>query len=189
MHRRRPLGRRWLEVPRALTVVAVGFVTADITGGSGFLAVFLAGILLGDEEHAPMEPIRHAFDWLSSAAEVIAFVVLGLTVDLNLIGHANVWRPGLVIAAVLALVVRPVAAACCLVGSSLRRKERVFVAWAGLKGAVPILLGSLLLGAKVATPQRYYAIIVVVVMISVVVQGGLIPLVARLLRIRLIPLD
>jgi cell volume regulation protein A len=135
-----------------------------------------------------MRPIRRSFDWLSSAAEVVAFVVLGLTVNLHLLARGEVWRPALAVAAVLALVVRPLTAWCCLLGSRLRANERAFIAWAGLKGAVPILLGSLLLGARVSTPQRYYSIIVVVVMVSVVVQGGLVPLVARLLRVRLLPL-
>jgi cell volume regulation protein A len=115
--------------------------------------------------------------------------VLGLTVDLHVVNDANVWHPALAIAAVLALVVRPGVVALCLLFGPLRTNERAFVAWAGLKGAVPILLGSLLLGARVVAPERFYSIIVVVVMISVVVQGGLIPVVARLLRIRLLPVS
>jgi cell volume regulation protein A len=188
LHRSRPLATGWLEPARAVAVVATAFAVATVAHGSGFLAVFLAGIMVGDEEHAPMRPIRRSFDWLSSAAEVVAFVVLGLTVNLHLLARGEVWRPALAVAAVLALVVRPLTAWCCLLGSRLRANERAFIAWAGLKGAVPILLGSLLLGARVSTPQRYYSIIVVVVMVSVVVQGGLVPLVARLLRVRLLPL-
>ena len=183
LHRRWPLSLAGAEPVRAVLLIAAGFVAAFLLHGSGFLAVFVAGVLLGDEEHAPMRPVRKAFDWLSAVAEVVAFVVLGLTVSLATISHSDVWPAGLAIAAVLALVVRPVVGELCLWVGALRANERAFVSFAGLKGAVPILLGNLLLGAPISNGQRYYSIIVVVVIVSVVVQGGLVPAAARRLRI------
>jgi potassium/hydrogen antiporter len=73
--------------------------------------------------------------------------------------------------------------ALCLMRTQLSRNERIFVASAGLKGAVPILLGSLLLGAHVLHAERLYGIVVVVVMFSVLVQGTLVPTFARLLHL------
>jgi cell volume regulation protein A len=71
----------------------------------------------------------------------------------------------------------------CLLPARLRRNEQVFVLFAGLKGAVPILLGSLLLAADVPSAHRLYGIVIVVVVFSVVVQGSLVPTVAQALRL------
>lgn len=183
LHRRYPLRRNVAEPARAALIIAAAFAVALVLHGSGFLAVFVAGVLLGDEDHAAMRPIRIGFDWLSSAAEVVAFVVLGLTVSLSRVGQLNVWPVALAIAATLALVIRPAVAELCLRVGGLRANERAFISFAGLKGAVPILLGILLLGAPISDRTRAYSIIVVVVVVSVVVQGGLVPVVARRLRI------
>ena len=146
--------------------------------GSGFLAVFVAGILLGDAAAPYKREIERFHSALASLGEIVAFIVLGLTVDLATLGHTNVWVPGLVLAAALALVIRPAAIGLSLARVELSRNERVFVLWAGLKGAVPILLGSFLLVAPVPEAQRLYGVVVIVVAFSVVVQGGLVPFVA-----------
>jgi cell volume regulation protein A len=91
-----------------------------------------------------------------------------------------VWVPGLVLGAALAFVIRPVVAGLCLAPVRRGRGERAFVLFAGLKGAVPILLGSFLLSAGVPGAQRLYGIVAVAVVFSVVVQGGLVPAAARL---------
>ena len=118
---------------------------------------------------------------LASLGEVVAFVVLGLTVDLDVLLRADVLLPGVVLFLALALVVRPVLVGACLIPVALTRGERAFVLLAGLKGAVPVLLGSFLLAGHVPQAQRLYAVIVVVVVLSVVVQGGLVPaMIARL---------
>jgi cell volume regulation protein A len=146
--------------------------------GSGFLAVFVAGILLGDAAAPYKREIERFHSALASLGEIVAFIVLGLTVDLATLGHTDVWVPGLVLAALLALVIRPAAIGLCLARVDLSRNERTFVLWAGLKGAVPILLGSFLLAAPVHDASRLYGVVVIVVAFSVVVQGGLVPLVA-----------
>ena len=97
--------------------------------------------------------------------------------------RANVWVPGLVLGAVLAFVIRPLLVGLCLLPAGLARNERAFVLFAGLKGAVPILLGVYLLAAHVAGATRLYGIVVVVVIFSVVVQGSAVPTAAKLLRL------
>ena len=84
--------------------------------------------------------------------------------------------PGLVIAIAMTVAIRPVMVGACLVRSGLNRRESTFVLFAGLKGAVPILLGSYLLTEHVADSERLYEIIVTVVIFSVLVQGSLVPL-------------
>jgi cell volume regulation protein A len=147
------------------------------------LAVFTAGIVLGDER-APFKREIEAFHAsLASLAEIVAFVVLGLTIDLSVIARADVWIPGLILGAALAVIIRPVLVGLCLIPSRLKGNERNFVVFAGLKGAVPILLGSFLLAAHVPGAERLYGIVAVVVVFSVVVQGSLVPAAARLLRV------
>lgn len=83
----------------------------------------------------------------------------------------------------LTALIRPLAVGACLVGVQLERNERVFILFAGLKGAVPILLGELLRAAHVPNAERLYGIVVVVVIFSVLVQGSSVPGVAKLLEL------
>jgi cell volume regulation protein A len=175
-----------------ILVVAAGtgiYGLATIAHGSGFLAVFLAGILLGDAEMPFHVEVRRFASALAGLGEMVAFTVLGLSVPLlSLLGSGDALI-GLAVAALLMVAVRPVLVGALLIPVRLRVPERVFVLWAGLKGAVPILLGLFILGAGVPDAERLYRIVFVVVLISVVVQGGSVPLAARLLRIPMRPAE
>jgi cell volume regulation protein A len=113
----------------------------------------------------------------------VAFIVLGLTIGLHTLPDSGALGIGLTLAVLLTVVVRPLLVGPLLLPVRLTRGERLFVLWAGLKGAVPILLGSFLLSAGVPDARRLYAIVVVVVVFSVVVQGGLVPTVAARLGV------
>ncbi|MGB9223611.1 cation:proton antiporter, partial [Mycobacterium sp.] len=95
----------------------------------------------------------------------------------------DVWMPGLVLGAALTALIRPLAVGACLAPVQLQRNERVFILIAGLKGAVPILLGEFLRAAHVPDADRLYGIVIVVVAFSVLVQGSSVPGIARLLRL------
>ena len=165
----------------SLSAAIAIFGLAAAAGGSGFLAVFLAGIMLGDEPFAHKAEVEHFHATLAGLGEIAAFVSLGITVNLTVVSEVSTWVPGLALAAIVTLVARPLAAAGCLVGSGLSLPEKLFVAFAGLKGAVPILLGTYLLGAATGENERLYGIVVVVVVVSVSVQGTLLrPASARL---------
>ncbi|HEY3736783.1 MAG TPA: cation:proton antiporter [Jatrophihabitans sp.] len=173
----------------ALGVLPV-FGIAVVAHGSGFLAVFVAGILLGDPISADEPPDArsiHGFHVaLANLGEITAFLVLGLSIRLHELAHLNVWVPGLILAAIVGFVVRPLVAGLCLTRSALTRNERAFVLFAGLKGAVPILLATTIYdagGGVYDTADRLYGIVVVVVIFSVLVQGTLVPTVAKLLRL------
>jgi cell volume regulation protein A len=178
-----PLPGEGLYPLRTLACAVALFGLATLLHGSGFLAVFVAGILIGDARAPYKREIEHFHSGLASLGEIVAFVVLGLTVDVQDLTHPDVWIPGLVLGATLAFAIRPLLVGPCLAGTGLGRNEKVFVLFAGLKGAVPILLGSLLLAANVSGARRLYGVVVVVVVFSVVVQGSLVPAVARSLRI------
>jgi cell volume regulation protein A len=184
-----PLPDSGLQPLRTIACVLIVYALATLLQGSGFLAVFVTGVLMGEVRTPARRELEHVHAGLASLAEVVAFVVLGLTVDLSSLAQADVWVPGLALALVVALVVRPFLVGPLLLGSGLARNERWFVLLAGLKGAVPILLGLLLLKADVDDPERLYGIVVVVVVFSVAVQGSLVPTMLRRLRIRTRPVE
>lgn len=168
---------------RTLAWAAILFAVATVAHGSGFLAVFLAGIVVGDEPAPHKRAIEQVHTSLANLAEIVAFVVLGLTVDLDVLRRSSVLVPGLVLAAVLAVVIRPAFVGLCLLPARLRRNERAFILFAGLKGAVPLLLGESMLAQGVGDGPRLYGIVVVVVVFSVLVQGTLTLPAATVLKI------
>ena len=119
---------------------------------------------------------------LASLAEIVVFVGLGLTVNLGSL-DAGAWVDAALLLLVLALVARPLVVALTLARARLRMTERVFIAWSGLKGAVPILLAAFAVIGGVPGSDRVYGIVFVVVLLSVVCQGTFVPLVARSLQI------
>jgi potassium/hydrogen antiporter len=171
---------------RTLASVLLLYGITTLLHGSGFLAVFIAGIVIGHRRAPYQREIERFHAALAGLAEIVAFVVLGLTIDLKVLARMDVWLPGLVLGLALAVVIRPLVVGLCLLPAQLDRGERIFVLFAGLKGAVPILLGELLLTADVPDAERLYGIVVVVIF-SVVVQGSLIPTVARRLGVPMQP--
>jgi cell volume regulation protein A len=184
----RPLLRFSLPNPglyplRTLAAAGVIYGAASALHGSGFLAVFVAGVALGDANVPFRESIERFHTSLASLAEVVVFVALGLTVDVTEILTSTRLLEGLALAVILALIARPLAVAPLLLPIRMRRNERVFVIWGGLRGAVPILLAAFALLAAVQDAERVYDIVFVVVAFSVIVQGSSIPFVARRLDI------
>ena len=181
--RRVPLPNAALYPVQTIAFACLIYGVATVAHGSGFLAVFLAGIIVGDARAPYKREIERFASGLGSVAEIVVFTVLGLTVSLEQVLHdGEIWT-GLALAALLILVVRPVLVGLVLAPIRLRLGERAFVLWAGLKGAVPIVLGTFVLTGGVRDSSRIYGVIFVVVLISVVVQGGLVPSFARLLKV------
>jgi potassium/hydrogen antiporter len=174
---------------QVLGVAGVIYGAATLVHGSGFLAVFLAGLLIGDADAPHQTEIEGFLSSLASLAEITAFVAFGLTVDLTDVLSSGDWLDGLVLAVVLGLLVRPLVVVTLLLPVRLTWGERLFVAWSGLKGAVPILLAALAVIAAVDDGTQIYDIVFVVVLFSVVVQGTLLPAVAARLRVPLYRLD
>ncbi|HEY6932251.1 MAG TPA: cation:proton antiporter [Marmoricola sp.] len=170
---------------RAVAFAVLLYAVTTVAHGSGFLAVLLAGILAGDTR----APYKREVERFSSAsaglAEIVAFTVLGLSMPLSDAVGGGRGLTALGVAFVLILLVRPILVGVVLLPVRLRRGERAFVLWSGLKGVVPILLGTYILAEGGADAPRLYAVIFVVVVISVVLQGALIPTLARVWRIPL----
>jgi cell volume regulation protein A len=168
---------------RVLAGAGLIYGIASVAHGSGFLAVFVAGILLGDVAAPRKGEIEAFHSSLAALAEIGAFAALGLSVGYSDLDDPAVWGQGLVLAVLLAFVVRPLAVAPLLAPVALERGEKVFIVWGGLKGAVPVLLGALAVLAAVDEASRIYGIIFVVVLFSVVVQGASISYAASRLRV------
>jgi cell volume regulation protein A len=166
---------------RSLAAAGVIYGVAAVAHGSGFLAVFVAGVLVGDAAYPHREDVERFHTSLASLAEVVVFVALGLTV--NQVDLGSVWGDAILIALILAVLARPLATGPLLLGARLRAGERLFVMWSGLKGAVPILLAAFALLEAVGGAERIYGIVFVVVAFSVIAQGATIPFVARRLGV------
>lgn len=183
--RRVPLPSEGLYSPRVLASVLVIFGIATVAQGSGFLAVLVAGIVIGDEPAPYKREIERFHSSLASLAEIVAFVMLGLTMRLSQLGSGSSWAEGLALAALLAFVIRPVLGGLVSLPLRLSGRERVFFLWTGLKGAVPILLGMAISDSGTPGAAQAYQIIFVIVGFSVLVQGGLVPALAHRLDIPL----
>ena len=173
---------RGLYPLQVLAVAGAIYGIASVLHGSGFLAVFIAGLLIGDERAPYKAEIESFHTSLASLAEIAVFIVLGLTIDVTQLADEGWWLEGAVVFLVLAFVLRPLVVLPLLLPSRLRRGERLFVAWGGLKGAVPILLAAFAVLGGVDEADRIYGIVFVVVLLSVLVQGSTLERAAGALR-------
>jgi cell volume regulation protein A len=190
--RRVPLPAAGLYSLRVLMCALAIYGAATLGHGSGFLAVLVAGIVIGDQRAPYKADIARFHSALANLAEIVVFVMLGLTIQLtgpDGISQGGAWLIGLVLAVLLTLVIRPLLVGALLWKVTLTRGERGFVLWTGLKGAVPILLGTFIVHAGITDSHRAYEIIFIVVAFSVIVQGGLVPALARRLGVPLRTVD
>jgi cell volume regulation protein A len=173
---------------RVLAVAGLVYGVATVARGSGFLAVFVAGVLLGDASVLRKGEIESFLSSLGVLAEIAVFIALGLTITEADLGF-DTWVDGILLAVLLAFLARPVVVLALLLPERVTRGERLFIAWGGLKGAVPILLGALALLGGVEGAASLYGIVFIVVLFSVIVQGSTMPYLARRLRMRFRRID
>lgn len=170
----------------ALLLLAAGlavFAATGLIGGSGFLAVYLFGMIVGNRAADQVRAAMSAMDgyaWLSQAG---MFLLLGLLVTPSQM--MGVAAPALGVAAALMLLARPVAVWLCLAPLRFRPREIWFISWVGLRGAVPIVLAVFPLMAGVPGAMVLFNVAFVVVLVSLVLQGTTIAPVARWLQVAL----
>jgi len=163
----------------------LAFALTNTAGGSGFLAVYLVGVLVGNRRVHADENVLRAMDGLAWLAQASMFLLLGLLVTpRELLPIAG---PGLLIAAFLMLVARPVAVAICLAPFRVAARETVFVSWVGLRGAVPVVLALFPLMADVEGARMVFNIAFCVVLVSLLVQGSTVAMAARHLGVDIPP--
>ncbi|KAK6022303.1 potassium/proton antiporter domain protein [Ostertagia ostertagi] len=168
----------------ALLMAAVGLLLFAVTnrcGGSGFLAVYLAGLLVrhrAERVTVLSLPGLNGYTWLAQAA---LFLLLGLLVTPH-----EVWQlvvPGLAVAAGLMLLARPAAVVLCLAPLGFSWRSQCFVAWSGLRGGVPIVLAAYPVLANVPGAWRLFDVAFLVVLLSLLIQGPTLAPLARALRL------
>lgn len=179
-----------LEVTGLYPILATAFgllsygLAADL-GGSGFLSVYLAGVVIGNNRvpfHRGIDAFHDALAWL---AQIVMFILLGLLSFPSRL--MSVVVPGLAIAVILMLLARPAAVFICLASSRFIHREKLFLSWVGLKGAVPITLAIFPLMLGVNGASTIFDVIFFVVLVSAILQGFSLQWVARFLRLDVPP--
>jgi potassium/hydrogen antiporter len=172
-----------LHAPFVMISVLVLFGLAESVHASGFLAVYLAGLIVGNRPTRAHNTIAAFLDAVTWLAQIVMFVLLGLlSWPGRLPEHA---LPALGVALALMVVARPVAVFLCLAPFRFSWREKAFMSWVGLRGAVGIFLASIPLLVGLPKAQLYFDVGFVVVLVSLVVQGWTISLAARRLHIAL----
>jgi cell volume regulation protein A len=163
----------------ALVLLVYGVTT--LIGGNGFLAVYLAGLVMGNTSVLHRRSLMRFHDGLAWLMQIVMFLTLGLLVfPSRVFAVAGI---GLLTAAFLMLVARPVGVYASLLPFRVSLNKTALIGWVGLRGAVPIILATFPLLAGVQQAETIFNLVFFIVLTSVLVQGSSIPLVARWLRV------
>lgn len=160
----------------SIATAALAFGAADALHGSGFLAVYLAGLALGSAHIPAKHTITSFHQGLAWVAQLTMFLVLGLLVFPSQFG--DIWLEGTVLALVLAFVARPIAAYVAS-GPGFSFADRTVLGWAGLRGAVPVVLATFPVLAGVHNSADFFDIVFFAVLLSTVLQGSSFEALAR----------
>jgi len=164
-----------------LGLATAAFGAADVLHGSGFLATYLAGLVLGNRRLPHGSSVRGFAEAMGWIAQIGLFVLLGLLADpARLPGIA---LPAIGVGLAIVLLARPLAVLLSVSWFRVRLREQAFLAWAGLRGAVPIVLATIPLARGVTGATEIFDVVVVIVVVFTLVQGPTLPLAARLLRV------
>ncbi|HEU4684562.1 MAG TPA: potassium/proton antiporter [Nitrospira sp.] len=164
--------------------VALVLLTYSLTaalGGSGFLAVYLTGIYMGNAKFRHKRALKQFHEGLAWLMQIIMFLTLGLQVFPSRL--VPVLGAGLLLSVFLMVIARPLATFSVLLPTGMPFKEQGLVAWVGLRGAVPIILATFPLVSKLPQADLFFHLVFFIVLTSVLLQGTSIPLVARWLRV------
>lgn len=176
-----PLPSYAVHATAAIAVAMLAFGLTAAVHGSGFLAAFVAGMAVGEEDIRLHSETEDTLSVVANLGETTMFLLLGLTITFEAFDDSIVIE--LATFALLTFLVRPVLTHLLLAPTSLPRKHRSFIAWGGLRGAVPILLGFFVLVDDVPDDQLIYTVVFVAVTLSMLVQGTTLPAVGRRLGV------
>ena len=177
--RRVGFGAAGLYPVASMAAAALAFGLADILHGSGFISVYLAGLALGSGQIPARRTVDDFHDGLAWVSQIAVFVTLGLLVNPSEFG--NIVDEGLLIAAVLMLVARPLASLLSTTPTGLGLRESTLVGWAGLRGAAPIVLATFPVIEGIENADDFFNIVFFVVVTSTLIQGATFDPLARAL--------
>ena len=153
-------------------------ITASLNG-SGLLAVYIAAIIIGNTEIAYRHSIFRFSEGFAWMMQILMFVILGLLVFPSELFTPAILIQGILVSLILILVARPVAVFISTIKMQYSQKERIFLSWAGLKGAVPIILATFPLLAGIEDSHQIFNVVFFVVLTSALIQGATIPMLAN----------
>ncbi len=163
----------------SIAAAALAYGVADLLEGSGFLAVYLTGLALGSSRTPARRTIEDFHAGVAWVSQIALFFTLGLLVFPSRL--VNIAFEGLLLAAVLTLLARPVAAIVATAFARYSLRESVLVGWAGLRGALPVVFATFPVIAGVPEADRFFNLVFFVVLVSTLVQGATIEPLARAL--------
>ncbi|AMW11017.1 K+/H+ antiporter [Streptomyces qaidamensis] len=182
------LGLRHVALPASglypiavMAIAVVAYAAGALAHGSGFLAVYLAAMVMGNARLPHWPATRGFADGLGWMAQIGMFVLLGLLVTPHELGDTIV--PALVIGLVLTMVARPLSVILCLSPFRVPWQEQALMSWAGLRGAVPIILATIPMVEGVDASRRIFNIVFVLVVVYTLVQGPTLPWLGRKLHL------
>ncbi|HSE84131.1 MAG TPA: potassium/proton antiporter, partial [Thermodesulfobacteriota bacterium] len=175
------LGYEGLYPVLTLALVLFVYGTTASLGGNGFLAIYLAGLVLGNNNFIHKRSLIRFHDGLAWLMQIAMFLTLGLLVFPSHI-FPIVWI-GLLVSAFLIFVARPVSVFVSLLPAKISLREKTMVSWVGLRGAVPIILATFPLLAEIPKADMIFNLVFFIVITSVLLQGTSIPLVAKWLGV------
>lgn len=159
------------------------FSVADVIDGNGFLAVYLAGLYLGNRDLIHKRSIIRAFDGFAWLMQILLFLTLGLLVlPSEIIKVAGI---GIIISLFLVVVARPISVLLSLSWFRIKRRDKIFISWVGLRGAVPIVFATYPLLAGLEKAGMMFNLVFFISLTSVLLQGTTLSRVARLLHVTL----
>ena len=170
----------------AILILSAGlavFAATNLIGGSGFLAIYLAGVIIGNTKVRATEHVLRVMDSFAWLSQAVLFVVLGLLVTPSNV--LNVWHYSVAIAAFMIFIARPIAVFSSVKPFKFKNREAGFISWVGLRGAVPITLAILPVMASVQGASLLFDIAFGVVVVSLILQGMTIPMMANWFGVRI----
>ena len=176
-----------LHAPFVAVSALVVFASANVAHASGFLAVYLAGLVVGNRQTRAHNSVVVFLDAVTWLAQIVMFVLLGLLVWPQRMGDSLVGA--VVVALVLMLVARPAAVFLCLAPFGFQWREKLFVSWVGLRGAVAIFLASIPLLVGLPAAYLFFDVAFVVVLSSLLIQGWTVAFAARKLDMSFVRSD
>lgn len=181
-----------LDASGLYAVLSIGFAMAifsltALVGGSGILAVYVAGIMIGNRELNHSHSILRFHEGFAWLMQLVMFVILGLLVFPSELANWDLISKGLILSFILMFVARPIAVFVGTIFFDYTFKEKLFLSWAGLRGAVPIVLATFPLLAGVENAYLYFNMVFFIVITSALLQGSTISNVARWLGLEAPP--
>jgi cell volume regulation protein A len=164
-----------------ISLVLLTYVIAVFLKGNGFLAVYIAGLMLGQAEFPNKRMIMKFHDGLAWLMQIVMFVTLGLLVFPSHI--VPLMGAGLLLTLLLMVIARPVSVFLCLLPFKMSIWKKALIAWVGLRGSVPIILATFPFMAGIPQADTIFNVVFFVVFASVLIQGTSIPIVSKILKL------